>query len=158
MIPGGIQMKKLAFVLYVSCVLVFSAFARAEVAMPFVAAASNLKTPVQIQEIAVDQVNLELLIGGFLPNPCFQLPSATLVQDIENPATLILRLSSPVPTDVCVSRTIDYSTIVNLPILAQNSQIGLDDKAIYVIKTEGHEFQMQVLGSDLMRVPGFIAQ
>lgn len=149
-------MKKLAFILYVGCVLVFSGFARAEMVMPF-SKNSNFTTPIQIESIAVDQVNLELLIRGFLPNPCTQMPSAMLVQDLENPMVLILRLSSPVPTDVCVARTVDYSTIVNLPVLAQNSRIGLDDKALYVIKADGNNFEMQVLGSDLMRVPGFIA-
>lgn len=149
-------MKKVAFIVYVGCVLAFSAFARAEVAMPF-SKASNFQAPIQIEDVAVDKTNLELLIGGFLPNPCSQVPSATLVQDLENPGILILRLSSPVPTDVCVSRTIDFSTVVSLPVLAQNSQINLDAKADYVIKADGSNFEMLVHGSDLMRVPGFIA-
>jgi|GEM_PF-5666744 len=149
-------MKKVAFILYVGCVLAFSAFARAEVAMPF-SKNSNFSTPIQIESVAVDKTNLELLVGGFLPNPCTQLPSASLVQDIQNPAVLILRLSSPLHTGNCVSRTIDFSTVVNLPVLAQNSQVALDAQSVYVIKTDGNDFEMQVLGSDLMRVPGFIA-
>lgn len=149
-------MKKLAVVLYVGCVLVFSGFANAAMVMPF-SKASNQTKPVQIETIAVDQVNLELFIRGFLPNPCTQMPSATLVQDLENPAVLLLSLSSPVSTEICITRTVDYSTVVNLPVIAQNSQIGLDDKAIYVIKAQGNDFEMQVLGSELMRVPGFIA-
>lgn len=151
-------MKKLAFILYVGCVLMFSAFARAELAMPFVVAAANFQAPVAIDAIGVDEANLELQIEGYLPNPCFSSPNATLVQDINNPNVLVLRLTSPVPTDMCVSRRADFRTIVNLPVVAQNSQLNLADKAVYVIKTEGYEFEMQVLGSDLMRVPGFIAQ
>ncbi|NJM10288.1 MAG: hypothetical protein HC883_05360 [Bdellovibrionaceae bacterium] len=125
--------------------------------MPF-SKMSGPQTRIQIQAVAVDQVNLELMLGCFLPNPCTANPSATLVQDDNSPNTLILRLSSPIPTDLCVSKIVDHSTIVNLPVLAQNSQVGLNDKAVYVIKTEGYDFEMQVLGSDLMRVPGFIAQ
>ena len=149
-------MKKAALILYVGVVLAFSAFARAEVSMPF-SKNSNFPITVKIESVAVDKTNLELLIGGFLSNPCVEMPSASLVQDFENPSILILSLSSPVPTDVCVSRTIDFSTIVNLPVLAQNSRIELDPQADYVIKTEGNEFEMQVRGSELMRVPGFIA-
>jgi hypothetical protein len=149
-------MKKVAFILYVGCVLAFSAFARAEVAMPF-SKNSAYTAPIQIESVAVDKANLELLIGGFLPNPCTQLPSAALVQDLENPAILILRLSSPVPTDVCVSRTIDFSTVVSLPVLAQNSNVVLDPNAVYIVKADGNDFEMQVQGAELMRVPGFIA-
>ena len=79
------------------------------------------------------------------------------MQDLENPAILILRLSSPVPTDVCVSRTIDFSTVVSLPVLAQNSNVVLDPNAVYIVKADGNDFEMQVQGAELMRVPGFIA-
>ncbi len=149
-------MKKVAFILYVGCVLAFSAFARAEVAMPF-AKMSNYQAPIQIQSVALDKTNLELLIAGTLPNPCYQSPSAMLVHDLENPNVLILRLSSPVPTDVCVSKTVDFNTVVNLPILAQNSQLTLEANAEYIIKADNNDFQLLVQGADLMRVPGFIA-
>lgn len=149
-------MKKVAFILYVGCVLAFSAFARAEVMMPF-SKNSNLAKTVQIESVALDKTNLELLIGGFLSNPCTSAPSASLEQDLENPALLVLRLSSPFPTEVCVARTLEFTTVVNLPVTAQNSRIELDPQSVYVIKAEGSEFEMQVLGADLMRVPGFIS-
>lgn len=149
-------MKKVAFILYVGCVLAFSAFARAEVMMPF-SRVSGFASNVQIESVALDKNNLELLIGGFLSNPCAQLPSAHLVQDFENPALLVLRLSSPVPTDVCVARTLDFSTVVNLPVTAQNSRLDLDPQGVYVIKADGSDFELQVIGADLMRVPGFIS-
>lgn len=151
-------MTKLVFILYVGCVLMFSAFARAtEMRMPFVTTAS-VQTPAHIEGVGVDQVNLELLITGYLSNPCVALPSASLTADINSPNTLVLRLSSPLPTKNCVSMTKDFNTVVNLPVLAQNSAISIEDKAVYLIKLEGYEFEMQVLGSELMRVPGFISQ
>ncbi len=151
-------MKKIAVILYVGCVLAFSAFARAEeMSMPFVTAAIKQK-PAHVQDVAIDPVNLELLINGYLSTPCEAIPSATLIPDLNDPNVLILRLSSPVPTNNCVSMTKDFSKLVSLPVLAQNSALNVEEKALYLIKMEGFAFEMNVLGSELMRVPGFISQ
>lgn len=149
-------MKKIAFGLYIGCVLAFSAFARAEVRMPFFMASAEEASNVQIESVAVDPVNLDLMLTGYLPDPCHSTPTAFLVQDTKNPATLILKLSSFVRSEMCITRVEDYSTVVNLPVVAQNSRLTLDDKAVYMIKAEGHEFELEVMGSDLMRVPGFV--
>lgn len=148
-------MKKIAFVLYVGCVLAFSAFARAEVYMPFSKLSQN-QAPVTIEHVSVDRANLELFLSGFLPNPCTAEPTATLAQAYEEPNTLVLQLVSPYNPGVCITKTSDFNEVVSLPALAQHSQLYLDSKAIYTIKTVGYEFELQVLGSDLMRVPGFV--
>lgn len=150
-------MKKIAFVVYVGCVLLFSAFARAEMAMPFVTASTN-QPKVEIIAVGLDEVNLNLEVEGFVPAPCFAIPSATLTPDLNSPNTLVLSLTSPVPTGSCVAKREKFETVVNLPAEAQESRLSLDDKALYVIKVEGYEYEINVLGSELMRVPGFIAQ
>jgi hypothetical protein len=60
-------------------------------------------------------------------------------------------------THACPSRIQKYSMTVNLPVLAQNSRLVLANKNAYVVKFEGFEYEMQVLGSDLNKVPGFMA-
>lgn len=149
-------MKKIAFILYVGCVLAFSAFARAEIVMPF-SKMANGQTPIQIENLALDKNNLELLVAGTLPTPCYQQPTPMLEQDIENPAQLTLRLSSPIPTESCVTKTAPFTAVINLPSLAQTSRLELDANTQYVIKADGNEFELLVQGADLMRVPGFIA-
>jgi hypothetical protein len=149
-------MKTLIYGLYVAAVLVFSAFARAEVAMPYSKILPK-QAPVAITDVAVAPETMDLQIDGYLPNPCYPQPLITLVQDVENPNVLRLRLSSPVPTHACPSRIQKYSMTVNLPVLAQNSRLVLANKNAYVVKFEGFEYEMQVLGSDLNKVPGFMA-
>lgn len=152
-------MKKLALLLYVGCVLAFSAFARAEVMMPF-SQVPNLR-PIHVETIEeVDAVNLEITVAGHLPTPCTARPMATLVLDTQNPNTLVLHLLSPLPSSrvrPCVQVRNDFSMVVNLPMAAQNSLLKLDEKAMYMIRVEGADV-LPVLGADLMRVPGFITQ
>lgn len=149
-------MKTLIYTVYVAAVLLFSAFARAEMAMPFSTFLPTL-APVAINEVAIAQETLDLKIDGHLPNSCYSEPSAVLVQDPENPNVLSLRLSSPVPTAICHARIQEYSKIVNLPVLAQNSQIVFANDAEYLVKIEGFDFELLVPGSALNKVPGFIA-
>lgn len=152
---GG-NMKKIAFVIYVGCVLLFSAFARAELAMPFVALKSD-QTPVQIVAVGLDETTLHLEVDGYIPNRCFSIPSAALTQDLNSPNTLLLRLTSRPPAGPCTEKREKFETVVSLPAEAQKARLQLQDKALYVIKVEGFEYEINVIGSELMRVPGFIA-
>ena len=149
-------MKTLIYTAYVAAVLLFSAFAKAEMAMPFSTMLPTL-APVAITDVAMMEETLDLRINGHLPNSCYSEPSAALVQDPENPNVLSIRLSSPVPTTVCPSRVQDYSKIVNLPVLAQNSQIVFANDGEYLVKIEGFDYELLVPGSALNKVPGFIA-
>jgi hypothetical protein len=152
-------MSKFFFILYVGCVLIFSAFARAQdLSMPFTAMADKGQANVHVEGVAVDQENLELTIAGYLPNPCFAEPIASLEQDVNEPNVLIVRLKSPIPTKYCVSMIKDFATPVSLPELAQSqgTELSLEEKALYLIRVQGSAFEMPVMGSDLMRVPGFV--
>lgn len=151
-------MAKIAFFLYVGCVLMFSAFARADVlAMPFTTL--NASTPnAHITEVGLDEVNLNLYFAGWVATPCQGTPKAEIKADLENPSKLILRLLSPSPTRDCYAKTQEFETVVNLPVVAQNSGLRFDSKSIYEVKIEGYPFVMNVVGRELLRVPGFIAQ
>jgi hypothetical protein len=151
-------MARLAFILYVGCVLMFSAFARAEnLAMPFTTL-SQKTSSAHLTEVAINQTSLDLYIAGWLATPCEAIPEATLTPDIENPQVLVLRLSSPSLTTNCMAKKQDFEKIVNLPVVAQNSGIHFTEKAIYQVKVEGFPFVMNVVGAELLRVPGFMAQ
>lgn len=151
-------MARLAFILYVGCVLMFSAFARAEsLAMPFTTL-SQKTSSAHLTEVTIDQTNLDIYIAGWLATPCEAIPDATLTPDFENPQVLVLRLSSPSLTRNCMAKKQDFEKVVNLPVIAQNSGIHFTEKAIYQVKVEGFPFVMNVIGAELLRVPGFIAQ
>lgn len=135
-------MKYLVYAIYALTVLLVSGFARAEGFEP-------KRSPVQIVEIGLDQQTMDLHVAGYVPNPCYQDPTAVLVQDKSNPSTLILRLISPIPTQMCIQSLKDYSTVVNLRQLAQSSELPLEDKAVYLLRAEGSDFQIEVLGQDL---------
>lgn len=141
-------MKAIVITLYVACVLLFSGFARAE---SLFSANGEMMSPVAIDHVEIKHAEFALEIFGLLPSPCYKQPTATLVPDAENPNVLILRLSSPYPTMACIAPTARYETLVSLPALAQSSQIPLHNKAKYLIKTEGFAFEVEVLGSDLMK-------
>jgi hypothetical protein len=142
-------MKTLAYVLFVGSVLLASALARADVKIPYSEVA--YQTPIQIEQVTADYANLELLLAGTLPNPCFSAPTAILIPDAKAPNTFVIRLLSPLPTGMCVSQIKPYATVVDLPTLARASQLSFENKAVYVIRTEGYDFEMQVSGADLNR-------
>jgi hypothetical protein len=142
-------MKTIAYTLYVVTILLVSGLARANASSLFDATQAQYQTPVHITQVSPNAAKLQLFVGGSVPNPCFGNPSAMLTQDTSNPTTLILHLSSPIPLDQCVSKVKYFTTVVDLPILAQASLVNLDDKALYLIKMEGFDFQMTVSGSDL---------
>lgn len=148
-------MKKIAFIIYVGCVLVFSAFARADVMMPF-SKQTGYAAPIQIESVVLKD-NLDLAVSGFLPNPCTHVPTASMIQDAQNPSVLIVLMTSPQFNDICISKTADFNTVVNLAVIAQNSQVQLNPRTVYLVRTQGNEFAVQISGADLMRVPGFIA-
>jgi hypothetical protein len=149
-------MKKLIYALYVAAVLLFSAFARAELAMPFSKILPK-QTPVTVTDVGFDEASFNLAIDGFKPNRCYPTPFAVVVQNQENPNVLKLRLTSPTPTNPCPSRIEKYSTVVNLPVLVQNARLVLEPNAKYVVEIEGYKYELQVLGSELMKVPGFVS-
>ncbi|NJL25238.1 MAG: hypothetical protein HC902_08695 [Calothrix sp. SM1_5_4] len=111
--------------------------------------APEFKAP--ISQIVADATTLNLDIAGHLPSPCFTDPDATLIEDKENPGTLILKLSSPLPHSFCVAQVKFYQTLVSLPDLAKKVGLNVEDKAIYRIKTDGYDFELLVSGSDLNR-------
>lgn len=149
-------MKTLIYTMYVAAVLLFSAFARAELSMPFSKVLPKQVT-VSVTDVAFNEASFELQIAGTLPNKCFPKPLAVVVQNPEFPNVLRLRLTSPSPTNPCPSRIEKYSTVVNLPVLVQNARLVLEPNAQYVVEIEGFEYEMQVLGSELMKVPGFVS-
>lgn len=149
-------MKALIYGLYVAAVLLFSAFARAEVSMPFSTILPK-QTQVNISDVAFNEGSFELQIEGTLPNKCYPKPFATVVQNSEFPNVLRLRLTSPSPTNPCPSRIEKYSTVVNLPVVVQNARLVLEPGTQYVIEIEGYKYEMQVLGSELLKVPGFVS-
>lgn len=143
-------MKTLAYALYVVTVLLISGLARANAAT-LDQVETQYQTPVTIAQISVDAAKAELLIAGSLPNPCFGSPSAMLTQDTQNPNVLILRLSSPLPMNACISRVKYFTANVVLPLLAQASRVKLDSKTVYTLTVDGYEFEMKIPGSDLMK-------
>lgn len=138
-------MKYIIYTIYAVTVLLFSGFARAATLMgteqPFQSSATIL-------EVGVSQT-LDLEVTGYVPTPCHQNPTAMLVPDNNNPYTLILRLVSPTHANFCVQRLKDFTTVVSLRQLAAASQLPLEDGAAYVVKTDGHDFAIEVLGHDL---------
>lgn len=142
-------MKFIIYTLYAVTVLLFSGFARANTLVAMVNSEEGFRSPVTIAEVLVDNRSLDLQISGYVPNPCYQNPTPVLFQDKNDPATLIVRLISPSPTNFCVQRIKDYTTVISLRQLAQASQLPLDDKALYQVKTEGYEFSLEVSGQDL---------
>ena len=143
-------MNKLTYTLYVVSVLLISGLARAN-ASALDPVQILYQSPVQIGQISADAAKLELLIAGSLPNPCYGNPSAMLTKDLQDPTVLILRFSSPIPMNLCVSQVKYFSTTVDLALLAQASQINLEDKAMYLIRTEGFDFEMQIPGFSLKK-------
>jgi hypothetical protein len=72
--------------------------------------------------------------------------------DPKNPEVLIVRLLSNQPKDgFCVLPIRPFHTEVNLSALVQASQVPLNDKAVYTIRTEGFEFETQLPGAQLNR-------
>ncbi len=142
---------KVLFVAYIFAVLFFAGTARAEINPTELAVTyAKMQAPVQISQVNLDPQALQLFITGNLPNPCFSEPYAQLTPDLDNPNTLIIRLSSPIPTSMCVARVKPYRTVVSLPALAQAAQIRLHDKGTYLLKTEGYPFEMMINASDLL--------
>jgi hypothetical protein len=138
-------MRYIIYTLYVATVLLFSGFARAQSPLPV----EPPRSRVTILEVLVDSENLQLAVSGYVPNPCHQIP--TPVMTLDNANTLVIRLISPVPTNFCIQRIQDYSTIVSLRHLAKASRLPLEAAAVYTVKTEGHDFSMQVSGLDLIQ-------
>ena len=138
---------KVLYALYVAIVLLVAGTAKADE----IALLGTEQIPISISHVDVDHESLELLVAGHLPNPCYPNPSAHLTQDPENPNTLVLHLSSPLPINMCVTRIKEYNTVVSLPALVRSAQLNLEDKALYVIKTEGYEFELPIAGSELLR-------
>ncbi len=144
-------MKTILFTIYVVTVLLFSGLARANTIMSVLPVQKpNFNSAVMVQHVAIDQFRLALLVDGRMPNPCYQDPSAVLVLDKNAPNTLILRLISPSPSTNCIAKIKEFRTLVDLRQLAQASELPLDNKSMYVIKTEGFDFAMEVSGQDLM--------
>ena len=141
---------KVLCALYVVAVLLFAGTVRAQGFQSEVISMASMQTNVPISQVALSTEGLELLIAGTLPNPCYGKPSAQLVQDPLAPHTLVLRLSSPIPTSMCVTKVMPYKTLVNPPDLAQAAHLQLSDKGVYLLKTEGYPFEIQINASDLM--------
>lgn len=146
-------MRTLIYTVYALTVLLFAGFARANTLMNVANGKTDgkFRSTVAITEVGFNQQAMSIAIGGRLPNPCYQDPTAVLVMDKHNANSLILRLVSPTPTVDCMAMIKRFETEVNLPLLAQAAELPLDDKALYVIRTEGYDFALEVSGQDLKR-------
>lgn len=143
-------MKYLAYTIYVITVLLISGFARANAMTIEALAKASYEMPVAISEVALNENAAELYVSGSLPNPCYGNPAALLVQDSHDPNVLVVRLSSPIPMSACVARVKYFDTSVTLSMLVHASRVSIDKKAIYVLKVDGSDFEMQIAGSDLL--------
>lgn len=146
-------MKTIIYTIYALTVLLFAGLARAESLMSVVNDGQNKFTsPVRITEVGFDTGRMLLHIDGTVPTPCHQVPSAVIVFDRKSPNTLVLRLISPRPTaDACIAKLQGFETAVDLRQLSQASELPLDDKARYLIRTEGYDFALEVNGQDLLK-------
>ena len=141
-------MKKIAITLYVISILLISGFARAEAATLTSYAQVQYQSPLKMKQAVAE--GLTVHIAGTLPCPSGQ-PMAMMTQDSQNPSTLTLRLSSPLPLDACIARVVGFNAQVELPLLAQTSMINIEENTVYLIKVEGLDFSTQVRGSDLLK-------
>lgn len=141
-------MKYIIYTIYAATVLLFSGFAKAQSVMP-VENNQNPRSSVTIQEVLIDSQTLDLNVSGYVPNPCYQMPYAIMTIDHNKPQTLVVRLFSPAPTQFCIQRIQEYSTVVSLKQLAKSSQLPLEDAVVYTVRTEGHDFAIEVFGRDL---------
>ncbi len=152
-------MKTALFALYVSAVLLFSAFARAEMAMPFSVAEMDAPSKVYVEDVrVVDPANLDIRIFGRLPNPCTKHPNVKMVQSSEQPGVLLIQLTSPTQIGICIQPVKGFAVTHNLPELTQNSEVYIEPSLSYVVKVDGSDLELNIQGADLMRVPGFYAQ
>ncbi|MBX3020538.1 MAG: hypothetical protein KF799_02575 [Bdellovibrionales bacterium] len=142
-------MKALAYTIFVISVLLVSGFARADLMTPFVQQ-TTYTTPVHIDDVTVAG-EMQLKVDGYLPNPCFADPIAVLTEDPKHANTLVLNITSPLPTqDACMQVTKPYSRVVDLPFLVRTALLQLDPQTVYVIRTEGFDFAIQAYGAELM--------
>lgn len=146
-------MKTVAYALYVVIVLLISGLARANATTidSMQPAQSQYSTPVQVSQVALDPAKGQLTIAGSLPNPCYMNPSAMLTQDATNPRMLVLHLSSPIPTDMCISRVKYFNSNVEISKLVEASRVNLDENSTYTLKVDGSEFALTISGAQLIR-------
>lgn len=137
-------MKKLVIVLYVGCVLLISGFARADV---------TFQAPAKIEGASFDPSTLVMVVVGTLPTVCYGDPSATMSQYKEDPNTLVVKMYSSVPSGInsCIQLIKEYREDVHLPKLAQASDLEINPNAVYVVKTEGYDFEFKVMGAELLQ-------
>lgn len=134
-------MKLLAYAIFAISVLLFAGFARAAI----------YETSVHISDVSFRAEDKQMTVSGNLPNPCTQLPAASMSQDHADPQVLTVRLSSPLFMDICVQRIQPYVTQIDVPTLVRVSRVQIDPKTVYVLRTEDNAFEMKVLGSELVR-------
>jgi len=145
-------MKKLAFALYVVSILLISGLTRANAAELFTKQI-QYQGPVNIHQVAADMAKMQILVAGSVPYICYGDPSALMTQDAATPTTLVVHLTSKIPTDsYCAAAVKYFSTSLDIPILVQVSQVQIDPKALYTLRVEGSDFSVQVPGSDLKRM------
>lgn len=151
-------MKAIIYAAYVLVVLMFSAFAKADVTLPLsqILVADGPQANVKVTDIAYDSSNLEVQVSGFLPNPCYRVPVAQVVVDSNDPQVLQVQMTSPVPTSICPASILGYQTTVSLPTLVQSSGIPLQSSEMYRVRFGDYTMEMNVTGEELLKVPGFV--
>ena len=132
-------MKLLIYATFAASVLLFAGLARA----------STYQSPVQIDQVYFDSAQMQLTVKGNLPNPCTEQPTASLVVDQNDSRTLVLRMTAPMFTDMCMASIKEYKATLDLLTLVRASQVKIDANVIYILKTQGYNFQTQVQGSQL---------
>ncbi len=155
----GENMKALIYSLFVTTVLMFSAFARAELSLPFFQAGEPQHI-VKINDVRFTEGSSNVEISGYLPTQCYLQPTPQLIQDLSQPNVLVLRLVSSLHSKLgyCTAATEDFTLVWNLAELAQASQVEIKAGEVYDIKFEGYPEVMRVTAAELGYVGGFLAQ
>lgn len=144
-------MKYIIYTIYAATVLLFSGFARANTnPHSLLPVEQPVRSPVTILEVQVDP-SLALEVSGYVPTICHATPMAVMTFDQHSPNTLVVRLISSAPATFCPQRIKDYQLFVPLRQLARASHLPLEASAIYTVKTEGHDFAIEVSGQDLIQ-------
>jgi hypothetical protein len=147
---GGF-VKRLAYILYVTCVLLIAGLARAHADVMAELVGSSKQVDAYIQNISPEG-SFQLKIATLVPNSGYGHPVIELVRSSDQPNVLILKAVTSMPQDnkVFAQPLIPFTDVVNVVNLVEQAQLKLDLKQIYLIKTDSYPFAITVFGSDLV--------
>lgn len=133
---GGISViKKILLFSYISSVLLFSGFARAE------------EQTLDIQKINYEKGSWVIEVHGLLPNLCVGWPEAALEISPDAPQTFILKMVATAPQDLCGQAVRGpYKVTVDLRRLIAQSKFKIEPGVTYTIKAENYPFELSFEG------------